>query len=314
MAKPSLWQRLVREAQRPASVGLAALGTGLLAGGVVNPLLAVAAAPAYAAWGIYLVSRAFSTRDLRGEAIKELEAQLEQVAKLRYGAAHPPEPRGTMQREAIRVRERFEELMAELDVARARSRTEARRQMQMSAQEFEARLRQFRRICEGEDAILNRLRRSPSGITALPTPLLGDVAQLVNWAEAISRQRAEYLLTLSQHPIEQTLQRLEQKRRQAARAPAEEQKDLQESMALLRAEVERYQEMEREVRSIENQLDMIESLIHNLVLTTPNVPSARDQIQRVKRNVETYQTVSREVRERLERRSAPSSLRSGGET
>jgi hypothetical protein len=48
---------------------------------------------------------------------------------------------------------------------------------------------------------------------------------------------------------------------------------------------------------------MIESLVRNLILSTPNVPSARDQISRVKRNVETYQQVNRDVRARLERRT-----------
>src|SRR5215204_7538969 len=86
----SVWQRLVREAQRPPSVGLAALGTGLLAAGVVNPLFALAAVPAYAAWSIYLVGRVVRKPDLRGDAIKEIEGQLEEVARLRYGATHPP--------------------------------------------------------------------------------------------------------------------------------------------------------------------------------------------------------------------------------
>ena len=77
------------------------------------------------------------------------------------------------------------------------------------------------------------------------------------------------------------------------------------SVDLLRSELERYAELQGEVRSIENQLDMIESLVRNLILSTPNVPNARDQIARVKRNVETHQQVNREVRDRLERR-APS--------
>ena len=312
MTKPSLWQRLVREAQGARSVGLAALGTGLLAGGVVNPLLAALAAPTYAAWGIYLISRVLRTPDLRGEAIKEIETQLEQVARLRYGAAHPPRYAGPDEVSAARVRQRFEELMAELDVARPRPQAEARRPAQVSPEEFEARLRQFRRIVEGEATILNRLKRTPSGVAALPAQLLGDVMHLVNWAEAISRQRAEYLLTLTQHPVEETLQRLEQKRRQVARAHEAERADLQESIALLETEVERYRELQREVRSIENQLDMIESLIRNLILSTPNLPSARDQIMRVKNNVETYQTVNREVRERLQQMATPASMRGRG--
>jgi hypothetical protein len=298
----SVWQRVVREVQRPASVGLAALGTGLLAAGVVNPLLATLAAPAYAAWGIYLVSRALRTPDLRGDAIKEIEGQLEEVARLRYGAAHPPKYERQEERSAARVRERFEELMAELDIARAPERRESRREEAVSAEEFEGRLRQFRRIVEGEDTILNRLRRTPSGIGALPGGLLADVAHLVNWAEAISRQRADYLLILARHPIEETRARLEQKQREAARLPESERADVLESINLLNAELERYAELRKEVRSIENHLDMIESLIRNLILSTPNVPSARDQIARVKRNVETYQTVNRQVRERLEQR------------
>ena len=299
MGKPSFWQRVVRAAQSPGSVGLAAVGTGLLAAGVTNPLLALAAIPAYAVWGAYLVSRLFRTPDLRGEAIKEIERQLEEVAILRYGAAHPSGYRGPEQLSAGRVREQFEQLMTELDIARGRARPEARRANEQSAEEFETRLHQFRRIVEGEDRILNRLRTSPSGVVSLPAGLVGDVAQLVNWAEAISRQRAEYLLTLARHPIEETRARLEQKRRQAARLPESERGDVLESVNLLSAELERYAELQREVRSIENQLDMIESLVRNLILSTPNVPNARDQIARVKRNVETYQQVNREVRERL---------------
>jgi seryl-tRNA synthetase len=152
------------------------------------------------------------------------------------------------------------------------------------------------------------LRTSPSGIAALPGSLLADVAQLVNWAEAISRQRAEYLLTLEQYPVAGIIQRLRQKQREIARASAEEKHDLEESQALLESAVERHQELQREVRSIENQHDMIESLIQNLILSTPNVPSARDQIMRVKRNVETYQTVNREVRERLAQRPPLSAM------
>jgi DNA repair exonuclease SbcCD ATPase subunit len=313
MAKPSLWQRLVREAQRPGSVALAGLGTALLAGGVVNPLLAAAAAPVYAAWGVLLVSRVFRTPDLRGDAIKEIEAQLEEVAKLRYGAAHPPKHERSMAREAARVRERFDELMAELDIARGRKRPEPEQAAPMSAEEFESRLRQFRRICAGEETILNRLRSTPSGISALPAGLLADVTHLVNWAEAISRQRADYLLTLTQHPIEGIQQRIARKEREIARAPADERKDLEESLALLEAAAERHKELQREVRSIENQLDMIESLIQNLILSTPNVPSAHDQIMRVKRNVETYQTVNREVRERLAQRPTLASMLGSGE-
>lgn len=297
----SVWQRLVREAQRPPSVGLAALGTGLLAAGVVNPLLAFLAAPAYAAWGAYLVSRVLRTPDLRGDALKQIEEQLEEIARLRYGEAHPTaHERDEEDRSAARVRERFEELMAELDIARTSERREPRRDEPVSAQEFEQRLRQFRRIVEGEDTILNRLRSTPSGVGPLPAGLLADVAHLVNWAEAISRQRADYLLVLARHPIEETHQRLEQKRREAARLPEAERADVLENVALLTTELERYAELQKEVRSIENQLDMIESLIRNLILSTPNVPNARDQIARVKRNVETFQTVNREVRERLQ--------------
>jgi hypothetical protein len=314
--KPSLWQRLVREAQRPGSVALAGLGTALLAGGVVTPLLAAAAAPVYAAWGVLLVSRAFRTPDLRGDAAKEIEAQLGAVAKLRYGAEHPREEQGGVARDAARVRERFDELMAQLDIARGRRQPEREPEQAapMSAQEFESRLRQFRRICEGEDTVLSRLRTSPSGIAALPGGLLADVAQLVNWAEVISRQRAEYLLTLEQHPIADIAHRVQQKKREIARASAEEKHDLQESLALLESAMARHQDLQREVRSIENQLDMIESLIQNLILSTPNVPSARDQIMRVKRNVETYQTVNREVRERLAQRPSLSTMLGGKET
>ena len=133
MSRPSLWQRLMREAQSPQSVGLAALGTGLLAGGVVNPLLALAAIPAYTLWGAFLVGRAFRTPDLRGEAIKEIERQLEEVAILRYGTPPPPGSRGPEQVSAARVREQFEQLMAELDIARGRARPEARRANEQSA-------------------------------------------------------------------------------------------------------------------------------------------------------------------------------------
>lgn len=302
----SLWARLMREAQRPGSVALAGIGTGLLAAGVVNPLLAVLAVPAFGAWGALLASRAFRTPDLRGEAVTQIEAALAQVAKLRYGAEHPPPAdRKGMGREAARVRERFERMMAELDLARTQPQSDRdERARELSAEEFEERLRQFRRITQGEDAVLNRLRGSPSGILSLPVSLLADVAQLVNWAEAISRQRAEYLVTLTQQPIAPTLQRLEAKKRQIAQAGEAERAELQESLALLQSEIERYAELQREVRQIENQLDMIESLIRNLVLSTPNVPSAREQIARVKNNVETYQTVNRQVRERLEQRAA----------
>jgi hypothetical protein len=294
----------MREAQSPQSVGLAALGTGLLAGGVVNPLLALAAVPAYTLWGVYLVSRAFRTPDLRGEAVKEIEAQLEEVARLRYGAAHPPGYRTPEDRSAARVRERFEELMRELDIAGpGQDRRETRVQHDVGPDEFEGRLRQFRRIVEGEDAILSRLRATPSGVSALPGGLLADVANLVNWAEAISRQRAEYVSVLARHPVEETRAALAQKKREAARLPQAERADVLASVELLQSELERYAELQREVRSIENQLDMIESLIRNLILSTPNVPSARDQIARVKRNVETYQQVNHEVRERLERQS-----------
>ncbi|MGH2604239.1 MAG: hypothetical protein ACRDJ9_33240 [Dehalococcoidia bacterium] len=314
----SFWQRLVREAQRPASVGMAAAGTGLLAAGVVNPLLALAAVPVYALWGAYLTSRVLRAPDLRGDATREIEAQLEQVARLRYGEAHPPERDRSEDLSATRVRERFEELMAELDLVRGRERHESRPSPEeMSAQEFEGRLRQFRRIVEGEGTILNQLKTSPSGIRSLPAGLIADVAQLVNWAEAISRQRAEYLLILTRHPIEETRRRLEQKRREAARLPEAERADVLESAALLSSELERHDDLRREVRSIENQLDMVESLIHNLILSTPNVPSARDQIARVKRNVETYQTVNREVRERLEQQSRTFAQRQaeiGGDT
>jgi hypothetical protein len=88
------------------------------------------------------------------------------------------------------------------------------------------------------------------------------------------------------------------------RLPEAERADVVANAELLTAELERYDELQREVRSIENQLDMIESLIRNLILSTPNVPSAREQIARVTRNVETYQDVNRQVRERL-RASAP---------
>jgi hypothetical protein len=302
----SVWQRLVREAQRPPSVGLAALGTGLLAAGVVNPLLALLAAPAYAAWGIYLVGRVLRKPDLRGDAIKEIEGQLEEVARLRYGEAHPPVYDREEEHSAARVRERFEALMEELDIARTSGRRESRREEPVSAEEFEERLQQFRRIVEGEDAILDRLRKRTNGIGSLPAGLLADVSHLVNWAEAISRQRSEYLLILVNHPIEDTRQRLEQKRRQAARLPESERADVLENIELLTDELERYAELQKEVRSIENQLDMIESLIRNLILSTPNVPNAREQIARVTRNVETYQTVNRQVRERLQMSASPS--------
>ena len=315
MAQRSFWQRFLKEAQAPQSVGLAAVGTGLLAAGVANPLLAALAAPAYVVWGAYLVSRVLRTPDLRGEAIAEIERQLEEVARLRYGAAHPRlEAEESAEHSAARVREQFEQLMAELDLTRRQQPVPPRGADNVSAEEFAKRLRQFRRIVEGEETILNRLKNTQSGIVSLPAGLIADVAQLVNWAEAISRQRAEYLLTLARHPIDETHQRLEQKRRQAARLPEAERADVQESIALLTTELERYAELQREVRSIENQLDMIESLIRNLILSTPNVPSARDQIARVKRNVETYQTVNREVRERLEQRAQPLTRRGGGET
>ena len=309
MAGPSLWQRIVREAQRPGSVALAGLGTGLLAAGVVNPPLAVLAAPVYALWGVSLVNRAFRKPDLRADALQEIEKQLEQVAVLRYGRAHPPEGEAddSFKDSAVRVRDQFERLMAELEIARGRERPDAgaERERELSAREFESRLRQFRRITEGEDAILNRLRASQSAVLSLPPGLLADVSQLVNWAEAISRQRAAYLLTLAQHPLADTLQRLTAKRRQAAAARADERAEIGESITLLEQEVERFNALQREVRSIDNQLDMIESLIRNLILSTPNVPNARDQILRVKRNVETYQQINREVREQLEnRRSA----------
>jgi hypothetical protein len=309
MAQRSFWQRFVREAQAPGSVGLVALGTGLLAGGVLNPLLAVAAVPAYVAWGVYLVNRAFRSPDLRGEAIAEIEARLEEVARLRYGAAHPPSYRTPEDRSAARVRERFEELMREFDIARVDERRAAPKRAAMAreatvgAEEFEGRLRQFRRIVEGEATILDRLRDTPSGVAALPAGLLADVANLVNWAEAISRQRADYALTLTRHPVEETRARLEAKKRQAARLPESERGDALASVELLETELERHAALRREVRSIENQLDMIESLIRNLILSTPNLPSARDQITRVKRNVETYQQVNQQVRERLEARS-----------
>lgn len=300
----SIWQRLVQEAQRPPSVGLAALGTGLLAAGVASPLLAALAAPVYAAWGVYLVSRVLRTPDLRGDALEQIEGQLEEVARLRYGAAHPPSQSGDQDRSAARVRERFEELMAELDIARSPEREPSPAESRMTAEEFEARLRQFRRIVQGEETILNRLRATPSGVGALPAGLLADVAHLVNWAEAISRQRAAYLLIVARHPIEDTRDRLEQKQHEARRLPEAERSDVLESVKLLTGEIERYAELHKEVRSIENQLDMIESLIRNLILSTPNVPSARDQIARVKRNVETYQSLNREVRQRLEQRQA----------
>jgi len=304
MSRQSLWQRLVREAQSPQSVGLAALGTGLLAGGVVNPLLALAAVPAYAIWGAVLVGRAFRTPDLRGEAIEEIEKQLEEVARLRYGAAHPAGYRSPEERSAASVRERFEDLMRQLDVSDpGRERREARASEGVGAEEFEGRLRQFRRIVQGEDTILSRLRATPSGVPGLPAGLLADVANLVNWAEAISRQRAEYVSVLAQHPAGEARARLEQKKREAARLPEAERGDVLASVELLQQELERHAELEREVRSIENQLDMIESLVRNLILSTPNVPGARDQIARVKRNVETYQQVNREVRERLEGQS-----------
>lgn len=300
----SFWQRLVREAQRPPSVGLAALGTGLLAAGVANPLLAVLAAPAYAAWGVYLVSRVLRASDLRGDALKAIEEPLEAVARARYGAAHPasvaPEDRS-----AARVRRRFEELMAELDIARTPGERERRGRAPDadSAEEFERRLRQFRRVVAGEDTILNRLRNTPSGIPALPAGLLADVTHLVNWAEQISRQRTEYLTVLTTHPLAETRRRIEEKKREAARLPQEERGEVLAGVELLESELERRDDLQREVRSIENQLDMIESLVNNLILSTPNLPSARDQIARVKRNVETFQTVNREVRERLEGRA-----------
>src|SRR3712207_6376461 len=173
MSRSSLWQRLMREAQSPQSVGLAALGTGLLAGGVVNPLLALAAIPAYTLWGAFLVGRAFRTPDLRGEAVNEIEAELEEVARLRYGAAHPSGYRTAEERSAARVRERFEELMRELDIAGpGQERREARAQHEVGPDEFEGRLRQFRRIVEGEDTILGRLRATPSGVGTLPAGLL----------------------------------------------------------------------------------------------------------------------------------------------
>jgi uncharacterized protein Yka (UPF0111/DUF47 family) len=102
------------------------------------------------------------------------------------------------------------------------------------------------------------------------------------------------------------VQRLEQKRRQARRLPETERADVLENVELLTAELERYAEIQKEVRSIENQLDMIESLIRNLILSTPNVPNAREQIARVTRNVETYQMVNRQVRERLQMSATPS--------
>ncbi|MGE0539989.1 MAG: hypothetical protein AB7R89_07400 [Dehalococcoidia bacterium] len=305
----SMWQRLVREAQRPPSVGLAALGTGLLAAGVVNPLFALLAAPAYAAWGIYLVGRVMRTSDLREDAIKEIEGQLEEVARLRYGAAHPPVYDREEEHSAARVRERFEALMEELDIARTSERRESRREAPVSVEEFEERLRQFRRIVDGEDTILDRLRNRANRIGALPAGLLADVSHLVNWAEAISRQRSEYLLILVNYPIEDTQQRLEQKRRQLARLPDVERADVLENVDLLTAELDRYAELQQEVRSIENQLDMIESLIRNLILSTPNVPNAREQIARVTRNVETYQTVNRQVRERLQMPASPRAAR-----
>jgi DNA repair exonuclease SbcCD ATPase subunit len=301
----SVWQRLVREAQRPPSVGLAALGTGLLAAGVVNPLFALLAAPTYAAWGIYLAGRVLRKPDLRGDAIKEIEGQLEEVARLEYGAAHPPASARQEEHSAARVRERFEALMEELDLARGSEQRQSRRVETDSAEEFEERLRQFRRIVEGEDAILDRLRDRSSPIGSLPAGLLADVSHLVNWAEAISRQRAEYVLILATHPIEETQERLEQKQRQVRRLPEAERADVVANVELLTAELERYSELQREVRSIENQLDMIESLIRNLILSTPNVPSAREQIARVTRNVETYQEVNRQVRERLQASAPP---------
>jgi hypothetical protein len=130
----SVWQRLVREAQRPPSVGLAALGTGLLAAGVVNPLFALLAAPAYAAWGLYLAGRVLRSPDLRGDAIKEIEGQLEEVARLRYGAAHPPASDREEEHSAARVRERFEALMEELDIARASEQRPTRRVEAVSAE------------------------------------------------------------------------------------------------------------------------------------------------------------------------------------
>jgi hypothetical protein len=166
-------------------------------------------------------------------------------------------------------------------------------------------LQQFRRIVEGEDAILDRLRDRSNPMGSLPAGLLADVSHLVNWAEAISRQRAEYVLILATHPIEETEERLEQKQRQLRRLSEAERSDVVANVELLTAELERYGELQREVRSIENQLDMIESLIRNLILSTPNVPSAREQIARVTRNVETYQEVNRQVRERLQASAPP---------
>jgi chromosome segregation ATPase len=306
----SFWRRLVREAQRPPSVGLAALGTGLLAAGVANPLLAVLAAPAYAAWGVYLVSRALRAPDLRGDAIKAIEQPLAEVARARYGAEHPASV-APQDRSAARVRRRFEELMAELDIAHAPGERRGRAVDTDNAEEFERQLRQFRRIVAGEDTILNRLRNTPSGVPALPAGLLADVTHLVNWAEQISRQRAEYLTVLTAHSVQATRQRIEEKKREASRLPQDERGEVLASIELLESELERRDDLQREVRSIENQLDMIESLVNNLILSTPNLPSARDQIARVKRNVETFQTVNREVRERLESRSAPPRLPSG---
>jgi len=205
--------------------------------------------------------------------------------------------------------------MEELDIARASEPHQTRRAEIDSAAEFEGRLQQFRRIVDGEDAILDRLRDRSSPIGSLPAGLLADVTHLVNWAEVISRQRAEYVLILATHPIEETQELLEQKHRQVHRLPKAERADVVANVELLTAELERYDELQKEVRSIENQLDMIESLIRNLTLSTPNVPNARDQIARVTRNVETYQEVNRQVRERLQVSAPPNTSKemSGGQ-
>src|SRR3712207_7895753 len=65
--------------RRPPRSTLFPYTTLFRSAGVANPLLAALAAPAYAMWGAYLVSRVLRTPDLRGEAIKEIEGQLEEV-------------------------------------------------------------------------------------------------------------------------------------------------------------------------------------------------------------------------------------------
>jgi hypothetical protein len=302
--RTSFWQRLVREAQRPGSVALAGLGTALLAAGVVNPLLAAASVPVYSLWGAYLVSRLFRDPDPRAEAVQEIEARLAEVAKLRYGRAHPPEQerdRDEAGETAERVRARFERLMAQLDPARARE--DGSDPMDVSAREFERRLRQFRRISAGEAALLERLTRGRAGLGAPPPGELARVSNIVTWAEQISRLRADYLDTLARHPIADTAGRLEEKRRAAAAAQGVERDDLLQTVAVLQTEVARYGELQREVRTIENQLDTIESMVNNLVLSPVNAPDAGGQIDRMWDYIQAQESAGRDLRARLQQRS-----------